>query len=168
MKADRLNEITSKENNESTLRHQNLTNRNRIKKTEPEIAEQPQKVKATRKRFKKITLVNHKVSFSKSVASVLDGSFLTRDNLLRQIPFIIFITFLGIFYIANSYNAEKTIIEISRTKKDLEELRYEYITTKSSLMFQSKQSEVAYKLMSSQVKESLVPPVKLVIKKDKE
>lgn len=95
---------------------------------------------------------------------ILDGSFLTRQNLLRQIPFIVFITFLGVFYIANSYNAEKTIIEISKTKKELQELRYEYITTKSSLMFASKQSEVAYRLANSQVKESTVPPIKLISK----
>ncbi|MGE5382456.1 MAG: FtsL-like putative cell division protein [Omnitrophica WOR_2 bacterium] len=120
-------------------------------------------LKEKKSRFKKIRMINKNVSFTKSLASVLDGSFLTRENLLRQIPFIIFITFLGIIYIANSYNAEKTIIEISRTKKELEELRYEYITTKSSLMFQSKQSEVAYRLSTSQVKESTVPPVKLVI-----
>lgn len=72
---------------------------------------------------------------------------------------------MGIFYIANSYNAEKTIIEISRTKKQLEELRFEYITTKSNLMFESKQSEVAYKLANSQIKESTTPPIKLISKK---
>lgn len=117
--------------------------------------------KQARKRFKKIKMLNRQISFSKSAASVLDGSFLTRENLLKQIPFMVFITFLGIFYIANSYNAEKTIIDISRTKKQIEELRFEYITTKSNLMFESKQSEVAYKLANSQVKESTVPPIKL-------
>jgi len=131
-----------------------------------QVAEQPAPVKKKRKRT--IHLTNRNISFSKTAASILDGSFLTRENLLRQIPFILFITFLGIIYIANSYNAEKTIIEISKTKKELEELRYEYITTKSALMFQSKQSEVAYRLSASQVKESLVPPVKLIAKKVEE
>lgn len=121
--------------------------------------------KQARRRFKKISMLNRQISFSKSAASVLDGSFLTRENLLKQIPFIVFITIMGIFYIANSYNAEKTIIEISRTKKQLEELRFEYITTKSNLMFESKQSEVAYKLANSQIKESTTPPIKLISKK---
>lgn len=106
-------------------------------------------------------MLNSNISFSKSAASVLDGSFLTRENLLKQVPFIIFITCLGILYIANSYNAEKTIIEISRTKKQLEELRYEFITVKSNLVFQSKQSNVAYRLSNTQVKESTVPPIKI-------
>lgn len=169
MKADRLNKIPLQDNSENSYRKKSISGRNSIRKDEPEPAPEPNPtVKPARKRFKKIHLVNHNVSFSKSVASVLDGSFLTRENLLKQIPFIVFITFLGIFYIANSYNAEKTIIDISRTKKELEELRYEYITTKSNLMFQSKQSEVAYRLASSQVKESLVPPVKYVYKKTEE
>ncbi len=133
--------------------------KNTIKKTEA-IKKQP-KITSS-KRFKRIHLFNQNVSFSKSAASILDGSFLTRENLLKQIPFIIFITFLAVIYIANSYNAEKTIIEINRTKRQLEELRYEYITTKSKLMFQSKQSEVAYRLSASQVKESIVPPIKLI------
>mgnify|MGYP000880625793 FL=1 len=124
--------------------------------------------KQPKKRLKKFHLVNHNVSVSKSVAHILDGSFLTKQNLVKQIPFIIFLTLLGVFYIANSYNAEKTIIEISKTKKELEELRYEFISTKSKLMFASKQSEIAYKLANSKVKESTVPPIKIVSKKDSE
>jgi hypothetical protein len=117
--------------------------------------------KAAKKRFKRMRMLNRNISFSKSAASILDGSFLTRENLLKQVPFIIFITFLGIMYIANSYNAEKTIIEINKTKKQLEELRYEFITVKSNLVFQSKQSNVAYRLSNTQVKESTVPPIKI-------
>jgi hypothetical protein len=126
-----------------------------------ETPKAPEPKVAAKKRFRKMKMLNRNISFSRSAASVLDGSFLTRENLLRQIPFIIFITFLGIMYIANSYNAEKTIIEISRTKKQLEELRYEYITVKSNLVFQSKQSNVAYRLSNTQIKESTVPPIKL-------
>ncbi len=120
--------------------------------------------KPPKKKLRKLHVMNNKISVGKSMAHILDGSFLTRQNLLKQVPFIIFLTFLGVFYIANSYNAEKTIIEISKTKKELEELRYEYITTKSNLMFASKQSEVAYRLANSQVKESTVPPIKLISK----
>jgi len=91
----------------------------------------------------------------------------SRDNLIRQIPFILYLTILAILYIANAYNAEKTIIDISRTKRQLEEIRYSYITTKSELMFNSKQSEVANKLKNSGIKESLVPPRKIYIKQSK-
>jgi len=109
-------------------------------------------------------MLNRNVNVGKSVSVLFDGKFLSRENLGSQIPFILFMTFMAIMYIANSYNAEKTIIDISTTKKELEELRFEYITTKSELMFRSKQSEVAAKLVNSGIKESVVPPGKLFIK----
>jgi hypothetical protein len=145
----------------------NTPKRNSIKApVEPAPVKPTKPEKEKKYRLHKLSMKNRHISVGKSLASVLDGSFLTKENLLRQIPFIVFITFLGLFYIANSYNAEKTIIEINRTKKQLEELRYEYITTKAALMFQSKQSEIAYRLANSQVKESTVPPIKLVKKTD--
>lgn len=107
------------------------------------------------------------MNVGRSVSGFLDGKFFSRENMAKQIPFILYLTFIGVLYIANSYNAEKTIIEISRTKKQNEELRFAYITTKSDLMFHSKQSEVAVKLKNSGIKESLVPPVKLYVKAKK-
>lgn len=123
----------------------------------PKPVEKP----ARKKRLKAFTTLNHKVKMGSSLHSIVDGSFLTRENLVKQVPFILFLTLVALFYIANSFNAEKTIIDISRTKKELQELRYEYITTKSNLMFHSKQSEVAAKLKNSGLKESLEPPVKI-------
>ncbi|HOP13289.1 FtsL-like putative cell division protein [Lentimicrobium sp.] len=123
----------------------------------PKPAEKP----APKRRLKAFTTLNRKVHVGSSLHSIVDGSFLTRDNLVKQVPFILFLTLIAIFYIANSFNAEKTIIDISRTKKELQELRYEYITTKSNLMFHSKQSEVASRLKNSGLKESLEPPVKI-------
>lgn len=131
------------------------------------LRKQKENYNLSKKSARKFKLINKNISLGKSFVSILDGSFLTRDNLLKQIPFFLYITLLGILYIANSYNAEKTIIDISTTKKQLEELRYEYITAKSNIMFQSKQSEIAYRLASSEIKESTVPPVKLVEKSSK-
>ena len=112
-------------------------------------------------------MLNQKMHVGRSVSGFLDGKFLTRENLGKQIPFILYITFMGVLYIANSYNAEKTIIDISKTKRELEELRFSYITTKSELMFHSKQSEVAAKVENRGIKESLVPPAKLYVKVSK-
>ncbi|KAF5057902.1 hypothetical protein DSECCO2_351980 [anaerobic digester metagenome] len=123
----------------------------------PKQVEKP----ARKRRLKAFTTLNRKMHVGSSLHSIVDGSFLTRDNLVKQVPFILFLTLIAIFYIANSYNAEKTIIDISRTKRELQELRYEYITTKSNLMFHSKQSEVASRLKNSGLKESLEPPVKI-------
>lgn len=131
------------------------------------IHKKPKEKSPSRIKFGSFTMLNSKMKVGRSVSGFLDGKFFSRENLAKQIPFILFITFLGVLYIANSYNAEKTIIEIGKTKREIEELRYAYITTKSDLMFHSKQSEVAYKLKNSGIKESLVPPVKLYLKAEK-
>jgi len=135
-----------------------------MNKTKNSIRQKVKEKPPGKRRFKSFDMLNRNVNVGKSVSVLFDGKFLSRENLGSQIPFILFMTFMAIMYIANSYNAEKTIIDISTTKKELEELRFEYITTKSELMFRSKQSEVAAKLVNSGIKESVVPPGKLFIK----
>ncbi len=126
----------------------------------PTVKEKP----VRKKRFRSFEMINSKMHVGRSVSGFLDGNFFSRESLAKQIPFLFYLTLLGVLYIANSYNAEKTIIDISRTKKELEELRFSYITNKSELMFHSKQSEVALKLVNSGIKESVVPPAKLYVK----
>ncbi|MCS6975318.1 MAG: FtsL-like putative cell division protein, partial [Cyclobacteriaceae bacterium] len=49
---------------------------------------------------------------------------------------------------------------------EVEDLRADYITAKSELMYASKQSEVARKVAPLGLKESLVPPFKIVLKEE--
>ncbi|MBK7028352.1 MAG: hypothetical protein IPH45_03700 [Bacteroidales bacterium] len=94
---------------------------------------------------------------------LLEGSFLTREKVIRQLPFLVIITLMGVFYIFNSNYADKLVIQINNTKKELKELRYNYINTKSKLMQGSRQSELVNRLASRGVKESMVPPRKIII-----
>ncbi|MDA3780371.1 MAG: FtsL-like putative cell division protein [Bacteroidales bacterium] len=103
-----------------------------------------------------------------AVKDLLDGSVFTKDIVVRQIPFIIFLTILAFFYIGNRYHAEKVVRESIVLQKELKELRAEAITISSELMFISKQSEVS-KLVNKQglnLKESVEPPKKIIIKKN--
>jgi hypothetical protein len=102
----------------------------------------------------------------KSIHSVVDGSFLTRDAFLRLVPFLLFLLILAVLYISNIYYAEKTNREIDDAQKELKELRYEFITSKSELMGKSKRSEVARDLEGLGIKESTVPPGRIYIGKD--
>ena len=86
-----------------------------------------------------------------------------RNQIVHAMPFILFITMLIIGYIGNSYYAERVIREIDKTKNELKEKRAEYISTKSELMFRSKQSEVAARLEPSGIRESTEPPQMLII-----
>ena len=98
----------------------------------------------------------------KTVQSIFDGSFLTRKTAISLLPFLLYLTLLAIIYIANSYEAERIIIESDRIKKELKELRYEFITTETELTSISKQSEVAKRLYPTGIKESTTPPCKIL------
>ena len=107
-----------------------------------------------------------KAGLGGAVQNVLGGNFLTKERAVRLLPFFLFLSLLAMFYIANTYVAEKTEREIQSLRKSLKELRYEYITTKSELMNQSQQSEVAKRLKDINIKESRVPPVKVIKKEE--
>ncbi len=97
------------------------------------------------------------------VKSLLTGSFLSKDKVVESLPFIFFLSFLAIVYIANGYQAEKLIRKIYKTNNELKEMRSEYITTKSDLMYISKQSQLARSTYELGIKELTSPPKKIVL-----
>lgn len=97
------------------------------------------------------------------LASILGGSILTRHRVIQSLPFLGFLAGIALLYIANTYYAEKTIMKSYHLRKELKELRYEFVTNRSRLMFESKQSEVARRLEERGIRESRVPPVKIRI-----
>ncbi len=99
----------------------------------------------------------------KSVHDVLDGSFLTKERFLRSMPFIIFLMVLGVLYITNIFHVERTKRQIDDLEEQLRELRYEYITSRSKLMYESKPSEIVLKLKETGIGESLEPPKKIIV-----
>ena len=102
----------------------------------------------------------------KGIHSVIDGTFLTRESVIKSLPFIFYIAFLAVLYIGNAFYAEKKIMQIEKIKKELKELRSESISVKSKLMYLSKQSEVIKRISPNGVKESLIPPYKIFVKND--
>lgn len=97
------------------------------------------------------------------VKELLDGTFLIRENVIKQIPFLLFLTLLGVIYIGNRFHAEKMVRQIDHLKVEVGNLRSEQITTTSELMNISRPSEVAalVELKGLDLKESMEPPKKL-------
>ncbi len=100
---------------------------------------------------------------TKSLSAVFSGAFLNNGNLLKRIPFILFICFITLLYIANGYYADDKIRKVNKITTELKELRSEYISTRSDLMFKSKQSEVAKAAEVLGLKESVAPPKKIIV-----
>jgi hypothetical protein len=116
---------------------------------------------------KDIEFIDPKVERSEhkkaSFKELIDGSILTRKAIVRQLPFVLFLSFMAIIYIGNRYHAEKVIRELTNLQFEVKDLRAESITTASELMFISKQSEVVKMIEENQLdlKESVKPPIKI-------
>lgn len=97
-------------------------------------------------------------------ADLLNGNILTKESFLDHLPYILFLAILALTYIANGFLAEQNIRQLNRVNNELKELRSEYITIKSELMYKSKQSELA-RIIEERglgLKESFEPPKKIV------
>lgn len=98
---------------------------------------------------------------AKGLSKIFGGSFLSDDRTIQHIPFILFLALIAILYIANGYYADDKIREVNKISNQIKELRTEYISSKSDLMFISKQSQVAAAVDSLGLKEPVVAPMKI-------
>lgn len=90
-------------------------------------------------------------------------NFDSREFLLSNIRYVLFVFCLGVFYIANMRYAEKNMRQINLLQKELKELRWQYMTSKSELMYQSNQTQVAKLVDSLGLEELTEPPKKIQI-----
>lgn len=81
-----------------------------------------------------------------------------------NMPFLFFLVGLATLHIANNHMAENFARDISKTEKEVKQLRWKYMTTTSGLMQKSKQSEVAKLVNTQGLKELRVPPYKIEVK----
>ncbi len=99
-----------------------------------------------------------------SILESLKVSTLFNDGIpSKYIPHVVYLTFIGIFYIGNTHFAEKTIRDIEKLEVEVEELRADYTSLKADYMFAGKQSEVAKKVKEIDLEESKKPPFKIII-----
>jgi hypothetical protein len=85
---------------------------------------------------------------------------------LKYMPYILFLTFITLFYIGNTHYAEKTIRRIDKIKVETEDLRADYTTLASDYMEASKQSEVARNVAPLGLVESSSPPYQVIVPAD--
>lgn len=125
--------------------------KNSLRQKPAEAEQDPPKKKRSTKSARKFLKIMH-----------VFGIF-NRNQVVQMMPFILFLTVLILFYIGNSYYAERTIREINSVKNDLKEKRAEFISTSSELMFRTKQSEVARAIAPMEIRESTEPQKKITV-----
>ena len=98
-----------------------------------------------------------------AIKEVLGGDLLSTGT-FKFFRYLLYLALLAFIYIANNYYAENNIREINKLRKELKELRYEYINGKTKLMHIEKQSQIAKKLEKSGIKKNNEPVKILNIK----
>lgn len=81
--------------------------------------------------------------------SLLGGSLLASEKVLKQMPFVFFLVFLGILLISNRYWSEKTIRKMETVQDSIKELRAESVTYETDLMKMNRPSEIVDKVKAS-------------------
>lgn len=99
---------------------------------------------------------------------IIDGSLLTKDAIIKQLPLIMFIILLTFLYIANRYHAEKIARDAARAQKEIKELRSESISIASEYMYLTKQSELQNLVRKKKLGLTISkePPKKVIIKNE--
>lgn len=77
-----------------------------------------------------------------SILKILGGDFFTAQILRRNILLLVLISLLVVVYISNRYRCEKSMLEIDKLKRELQDSKYKALSTSSRLTEQSRQSNV--------------------------
>ncbi len=102
------------------------------------------------------TSLKNDSQFGKVIKEVLGGDLLSTGT-FKFFRYLLYLALLAFIYIANNYYAENNIRQINKLRKDLKELRYEYINVKTMLMQIEKQSQIAKKLETKGIKKNSKP-----------
>ncbi|MFM8431794.1 MAG: FtsL-like putative cell division protein [Bacteroidota bacterium] len=88
-----------------------------------------------------------------------------RDQIVSNMPFILYVTLLMLCYIGNTYYAERLIRDTDKIRSELKDCSAEFVSTRSQMMFEMQQSELAKSAAPIGLSESKEPPSKIVIEK---
>ena len=97
-------------------------------------------------------------SVSTMLKSFDEISFFRIENLIRNIPFFLFIVIIAIFYIWNNNKGVAMERDLKTSQQELLESQYYFNATKDSLTQNSRQSAIAGKVDTLRMQELSQPP----------
>lgn len=139
--------------------------------TDNAVYENPEIKDSTETESNKIENENNKKTTEKikkekaSFRDLIDGSILTREYVIDQMPYIFFLALIAMIYIGNKYDSEKMARDAVVIQNEIKELRSEKISIHSELDSLSKQSSVTKLILEKNltIKQLVEPPKKIVI-----
>jgi cell division protein FtsL len=86
------------------------------------------------------------------------------NAIVNNIPFLAFVVLLCVLYITNSQRAIEMQRELNARNKELKELRWKYVDTKSQLMYVKTETQVMKNAEKIGLKPALLPAFKVTSK----
>lgn len=77
-----------------------------------------------------------------SIGNFFEFGNMSASLVLKNLPFVLFLVFLTVVYIANAHFAEKQVRQIQSLQKEVKELKRQYNSLKSEIMFESRLAEI--------------------------
>lgn len=96
---------------------------------------------------------------SRAVKRVLNGEFLTREEVLNHIPFVLYVCGFFLLSIAIGYDFDNTERRKQKSSERLREVSAEYKTLKTQLEARRQQSQVSAEIDALGLEESSTPPL---------
>lgn len=93
----------------------------------------------------------------------LGGDVFSKFSVVKQLPFVLYVAFLLMLYISNTYWAEDMRLEIKNKSKLLENRRVESVSLQAEITRLSRQSELVKVLNHKGIKESVEPVKRIVV-----
>lgn len=84
-------------------------------------------------------------------------------TLYRNLPFVYFLAFLGVIYIALGHYAERNMRKIDRLQEQLKEQRWQYMSVHSEVMRQGARNKISQTVADAGLITPHVPPVEIMI-----
>lgn len=103
---------------------------------------------------------------SKSFKEYTEVGNISAELVFKNLPFVLFLSFIAMIYIANAHYSEKKVRQIQQLQSELKQQRWQYMSLKSELMYQSKRSEVIKSVKPLGLKANKKRPNKIVVNKE--
>lgn len=97
--------------------------------------------------------------FSRAVTRLLSGEFLTREEVVVHIPFLLYVCGFFLITIALGYSFDNTEREKIKVRETLKELNAEYKTLKTQLESEKQHSNVSQRILDLGLEEPKNAPV---------
>ena len=81
--------------------------------------------------------------------------------LFMNLPFVCYLTLLGVIYIFNSHGVEKKLRRIESLKAEVNDTRWRYMDIKQGIMYGSTQSQIEKKVADLNLKPIRTVPIKI-------